>query len=49
MQNLGQELTTHVKHKIPLIYRLYNFVNCVLFFPQKKKEARKSQHFFMWV
>jgi hypothetical protein len=31
---LGQDLTTHVKHKIPLI-RLYKIVNCPVF-PQKR-------------
>jgi len=35
MRNLGQDLTTHVKHKIPLINRLYKFVNCPVL-PKKK-------------
>ncbi len=35
MHNLGQDLTTHVKHKIPLINRLYKFANCPVF-PKKK-------------
>jgi hypothetical protein len=41
MRNLGQDLTTHVKHKIPLINRLYKFENCPVF-PPKKEEAGKK-------
>lgn len=48
MHNLGQDLTTHVKHKIPLINRLYKFANCPVF-PKKKEQAGKKIPTFLYV